>query len=216
MRKIALLFGFALTLSCVLTGCHHGIQGSGVRKTEKRELASFKAIDTTGAYEVKVTCQKPVAVEIEADDNILPLIQTEVRDGVLYVTSEKSYNSRKGVTLRISVPNLERLKSTGADEFQVADLKNEKFSVNSTGASTVMASGETKTVDIESSGADKIDTSELKAQKVSVSSSGAASIDVFASEQLDVTVSGAASVRYGGDPKVTKNISGVGSVSKKG
>src|SRR6266851_1411588 len=48
----------ALALSgCTLIG--KGVAGSGVRKTEKRNLKSFKAIDTTGAYEMDVTCQKP-------------------------------------------------------------------------------------------------------------------------------------------------------------
>jgi hypothetical protein len=48
-----------------------------VRKTEKRELAAFTAIETSGAFEVTVTCQKTASFEIEADDNILPLVESE-------------------------------------------------------------------------------------------------------------------------------------------
>ena len=42
-----------------------------------------------------------------------------------------------------------------------------------------------------------------------------ASVDVFASDQLDVTVSGAANVTYSGDAKVNKHVSGAGSITKK-
>ena len=89
MKRIAIVLPLA-SLLLVLYGCHiGGVRGSGVRKTEKRDLPSFTAIETIGAFEVQVNCQKPASFEIEADDNILPLIQTEVRNGVLRVSSTK-------------------------------------------------------------------------------------------------------------------------------
>src|SRR5258705_13356728 len=105
-RKIVVLLLLAGGLA--LAGCklHRGIAGSGVRKTEKRALKFFNAIDTTGAYEIDVTSQKPASFEIEADDNILPLIKTEVRDGVLFVSNDQQYPSSKPPTLRITLPEL--------------------------------------------------------------------------------------------------------------
>jgi hypothetical protein len=50
-------------------------QGLRQSQNRKRDLPALKAIDTTGAYEVEVMCQKPASFEIEADDNILPLIK---------------------------------------------------------------------------------------------------------------------------------------------
>ena len=95
MRKLIIVL-CCTVLAAALSGCHFGkgIKGSGNRKAEKRELQPFKAIDTTGAYEVEVSCQKPTSFEIEADDNILPLID-RVRDGVLITMS--SVTTLKGV-----------------------------------------------------------------------------------------------------------------------
>src|ERR1051325_2705224 len=75
-----------VVLSVTLSGCKfgRGLAGSGNRKSEKRELKSFNAIDTSGAYDVNVTCQQPASFEIEGYANILPLIKTEVRNGVLF------------------------------------------------------------------------------------------------------------------------------------
>lgn len=215
MKRIAIVL-LPASLLFVLWGCHiGGVHGSGVRKTEKRDLPSFNAIETTGAFEVQVTCQKPLSVEIEGDDNLLPLIQTEVRNGVLRVTNTKRYSAKNPILLRINVPDLASVSSTGAGKFRVSDLKNERFEVHSTGAATVVVEGQSSNVKISSTGAGKIDTHDLIASKVEVSVTGAASVDVYAGDQLDVTVSGAGRVSYSGDPKVSKRVSGAGQVNRK-
>jgi len=193
----------------------NGVKGSGVRKTEKRDLPVFTSIETSGAFEVEVTCQATPSFEIEGDDNLLPLIETEVRGSVLHVTSHKGYSSSKGIVLRVKVQNLEFVKSTGAGKFHITDLKNDKFEVRSTGAATVVVSGETKSVRIGSTGAGEIDAHNLRAEKADVDVTGAASVDVYASDELDVTVSGAGRVRYSGNPKINKHLSGAGQVSRR-
>jgi hypothetical protein len=217
MKRITFGAILALAIALGFAGClRTGVQGSGVSKTEKRDLGAFRAIETQGAYEVQVTCRKQSSFEIEGDDNILPLIQTEVRDGVLYVTSSKSYSQRKTVSLRIALPDLESITSTGAGKISVSDVKNDRFEIHSTGAAEVVATGQTKTVVVRSTGAGEVDAHDLHAEKADVNAMGAASIDVYASEQLDVSMAGAGRVTYSGDPKVVnKNISGAGVLSKK-
>jgi hypothetical protein len=213
MKRIAIVLA---SLLLVFSGCHFGgVHGSGVRKTEHRNLPSFTAIETTGAFVVQVNCKKPASFEIEGDDNILPLIQTEVRNGVLRVSSTKRYSTRDPISLRITVPDLTSVSSTGAGKFTVSDLKNENFEIHSTGAALVIAEGQTNSVKISSTGAGKIDSHDLLAGKVEVTVTGAASVDVYASDQLDVTVSGAGRVTYSGEAKVNKHISGAGQVNKK-
>src|SRR5712692_2201500 len=110
MKKVAIVLTLALSSLLLFTGCL-GVHGSGVRKTEKRDLPAFTSIETSGAFEVEVTCQKPASFEIEADDNLLPLIETEVTGGVLRVTTTKHYSSRGGIVLRIAIPSLESVRS---------------------------------------------------------------------------------------------------------
>jgi hypothetical protein len=214
--KIGILLLVAITVA--FSGCklHRGIAGSGNRKTEKRELKSFNAIDTNGGYEINVTCQKPASFEIEADDNILPLIKTEVRDGILFVTNDQDYHSSRSTALRITIPELNSLSSHGAAEVKIADANAGDLKLASTGADSIDAAGKAKSVTISSTGAGNIDTSKLTAEKAKVEISGAANVEVYASDQLDVTVSGVGSVTYSGNPKVVnKNVSGIGSVNPK-
>jgi Putative auto-transporter adhesin, head GIN domain len=217
MKKATLLLIVA-ALVAAFSACNivKGVKGSGNLKTEKRNLAEFKVIDTTGAYEVEVMCQKPASFEIEADDNILPLIKTDVRDGVLYVTSEKSYNPSRAVRLRISLPELAAVSSRGAGDVTIQDAKSDDLKIESMGAASVKAAGKVKSATISSSGAGDIDTNRLQAEKARVTVAGAASVNVYASEQLDVSVSGVGSVTYSGNPKtVNKSVSGIGSVNKR-
>jgi len=215
MKRFAITLTLAVSALLMLSGCMHGVRGSGVRKSEKRDLPAYTSISTTGAFDVQVNCQKPASFEIEADDNLLPLVQTEVKDGVLQISTTQGYNSSGGINVRITVPNLALLKSTGAGKFHVSELKNDNFEIHSTGAAQVVVSGQSKKVKIGSTGAGKIDAHNLRASSVEVSVTGAASVEVDAADDLDVAVSGAGRVTYSGNPKVTKRVSGAGQVIKK-
>src|SRR5690349_25107308 len=90
------LIEFAVfTLLLAGVGCQYigkGVRGSGNRKTEKRELASFKSVEASGAFEVSIVCQQSQSFEMEGDDNILAIIKTEVADGNLRIHSETNYS----------------------------------------------------------------------------------------------------------------------------
>lgn len=216
MKRISIIL--LVFVVATFAGCKfgRGVAGSGNRKTEKRDLKSFSAIDTSGAYEVNVICQKSAGVEIEADDNLLPLIKTEVRDGTLFVSDEKDFHSSKSPTLRITMSELTSVNNTGAGDVKITDANTSDLRIQSSGAASVDATGKAKTITITTTGAGKIDTSKLTAEKAKVEVSGAASVDVYASDQLDVNISGVGSVNYSGNPKtVNKSISGIGTVNPK-
>ena len=202
-----------------LSGCRHlgkGIQGSGVRKTEKRDLPAFKSIETNGAFAIDVNCQQPASFEIEGDDNLLPLVKTEVRNEVLRIYSDDSYTATKAISVRMSLPDLQAISSNGAADIHATNVKNDQLTISWQGAGRIEAAGETKFIDISSTGAGKLDTSRLRAERAKVSVTGAAQIDVYASQQLDVTVSGVGQVTYHGNPGVVnKSVTGFGSVNKK-
>lgn len=219
MKRLIFVSTLTVILTLAFSSCRHlgkGLLGSGVRKTEKRDLGSFKSIEASGAYEIFITCQQTVSFEIEGDDNILPTIKTEAGDGVLRITSERDYNTQKPIVVRISVPDLERLSSAGAEDVRIENLKNDKFATSSSGAARVVASGQTKFVDISSNGAGDIDTTKLLAERAKVTITGVGNVDLYVSQQLDATVSGVGNVTYSGNPSVVnKSVSGFGSVNKK-
>ena len=208
-----------LLLISLAAGCSHGIlnqvHGSGNRKSEQRQVASFTAISTDGAFDITVTSQKDLALEIEGDDNILPLVGTDVSGNVLHIKNRNSYSVSQPIKITISVPNLEAVTANGAGRIRVSGLKNESFELDINGAPTLETSGETQMLKIKANGAGNIDTRRLRATKADVNSNGVSTIELHAREQLDIVVSGPSNVTYEGDPTVNKTINGPGTVQKK-
>ena len=219
MKKIVFVSILVIGSLLAFSGCRHfgkGVQGSGVRKIEKRDLGTFTSIQTTGAYEVRVICQQAASFEMEGDDNILPMIRTDVRGGVLHISSDRAYNATNPIVVRVKVPDLEGISSTGAGDILISDVKNEKLMISSTGAARIVASGQTSFAIISSTGAGKIDADKLHAARAKVTVTGAGSVDVYATQQLDAIVSGVGQITYAGDPPVVnKSVSGIGTINKK-
>ena len=217
MKKTLLLLSMTLF---ALSGCKfsgfNATTGSGTMKLEKRALPTFTAVEISGAYDVEIVAQKDQNFEVEGDDNLLPLIKTDVKDGVLKIYNENSFSTKHKLRVRISLSSLEGISTSGASDIVASNVKSEEFDINASGAGNMQVSGETKTLKVDISGAGQIDAKDLRAQKVTITSSGAAQADVYASEELRANVSGAGNVTYYGNPKtVSEDTSGAGSISKK-
>lgn len=219
MKKTICLFMLVtLGAGCGVVGKFvHGVRGSGNRITEKRAVPGFLSVEVSGAYEVEIVAQQERSLEITGDDNILPLVTTEVRGNVLRIGSSKSFNISRPITVKITVPDLEGISTSGASKINISAIKNSELDVDSSGASKLSLTGETKKLKIGTSGASNIEAKDLHAEKVSVQSSGAGYVSVYATDQLDASASGAARIDYYGEPKtVNPDVSGAGSVNKKG
>lgn len=193
-----------------------GVKGSGNVQTQKREVSNFKNIEIGGVFDVEVTAQKDFSVEVEADDNLLELIKTEVDGSTLKIRAEKRMSTSSTLRVRISAPNIEALDLSGASKITVVNLNNNSLHLDSSGASKIKIEGVTKDFTVEMSGASRLDAENLQSENVSVDSSGASSASVFVTNELKTDLSGASKVVYSGDPKnLEKKTSGASSVRQK-
>jgi len=216
MKKLLVLF---VLMPVLFAGCHHGlgaeVKGSGKRIVQKRNIGTFTSISTDGAFDIEVVCQKDVSLEVEADDNILPLITTEVSGNVLYLKPSRTYSVEDAPKLKITVPNIEAFSANGAGKMEITGLNNDQFQISANGAPTITAAGTTKLIGIDTNGAAKIDTHNLRAPHAVVDTKGVSKVDLGVSDQLDVTVSGPSRVTYKGDPVINKTVHGPGKVEKR-
>jgi Putative auto-transporter adhesin, head GIN domain len=191
-------------------------RGSGNIKTENREVSGFKSIDVSNAFEVEITVQKDFSLEVEADDNLLPLIKTEVDGDTLVIKTDKSFKTQNPLKIRITAPDVNELSLSGASKVNLSNLNNNSFKLDSSGASKIKVEGTTVNFTVEMSGASKLDAENLKAENVSVDSSGASKATVFVTNELKADLSGATDVTYTGSPKsIQKKTSGASSVKEK-
>jgi hypothetical protein len=193
-----------------------GVKGSGNAVTEKREVAGFQGVDVGGAFNVEVVAGKEFSVEVEADDNLLPLITTRVEGGVLHIGTERSISPRSALRVRISAPDIDKLDASGASKISLTGVKNSALNVSSSGASKITVEGTTGTLTVGVSGASKIDAASLQAENAEVDASGASHVYVNASNEVRADASGACKISYTGTPKnVIKKTSGASKVQER-
>lgn len=127
--KILTLLNIGLVIG--LTGCNlisttSNVIGSGNVKTEKRSLASFASLDVKFVGSIQVRSQGQESLEITGDDNIIPLITTEVKNSTLYIRPSKGYNPRQKLQILVSTPDVKRFVFDGVGEANLSNLKNER------------------------------------------------------------------------------------------
>ena len=101
--KILTLFSIGLLVAsagCNPIGMSSNVKGSGIAKTEKRAMAPFDSLDVKYVGLLEVHSQGQKSLEISGDDNIIPLITTEVKNGTLYIRSTKGYSPRQKLLLQ--------------------------------------------------------------------------------------------------------------------
>ena len=190
-------------------------KGSGNVANESRDVREFSKIDVSHVFQVEVTAQSGYAVEVEADDNLLPFIKTEVRGGTLHIELDQRVKTSNAMRVRISAPNIDRVQASGASRVNVSNLKNSELAVDTSGASKINVSGETGNLIVDVSGASSIDAGNLSAATANIDASGASNVTVNVANELIADASGASRISYTGSPKVSKSTSGASSVSQK-
>lgn len=217
------------------------IKGSGVMKTQTRELSDFDAIAIRYPAEVIVRQGKTASVKIEAEDNLLPQLTTEVEGNTLvFKNGESNFSKRvkptSAVKVTITVTELKEislasagsleafglkggdfeLKLSGAGDATLTEVEFDSFSVTLSGAGEIKADGKVERLKVTISGLGDFKGADLQTMTADILISGAGNATVRVEQELTARVSGAGSVGYYGSPDVTKTISGAGSVDKKG
>ena len=216
-RLILLSVGLAIGLAgCNFISIPSNVQGSGVAKTENRAVASFDSLDVNYAGAIAVRSQEQQSLEISGDDNIIPFITTEVKNGTLYVRATKGYSPQQKLQIRVSTPNVKRFVFDGVGDANLFNIKNDRLAIVVTGVGSFSVSGETKELDITLSGVGSVDAKNLRAVNVKVNSNAVGNVDLYVTRQLDINSTGIGEVNYYGNPKiVNKQAEGIGKINQR-
>ena len=215
------------------------ITGSGVIKTETRKVSGFDAISIEYPADVTILQGKSDSLKIETDDNLLPQLSTEVRNGTLHLeNTERNWRDRVNPTEPIIVTitvvelnqarfptagmmSIKELKTdslevsvSGAGDVTLTELDADSLDISLSGAGNINADGAVEKLQLRISGFGSFDGSDLQSQDTEIAISGAGNATVWTEHNLDANISGAGSIDYFGDPRVSERISGVGSVHK--
>jgi len=218
-----------------------GLAGSGKIITQTREVQDFLSISIAVPAEVLIQQGQAEAVKIEADDNLLPQLTSDVENGTLIIRNKvtvwnERVNPSKTLRITITVKDLHKLQFSSAGTVRILKLNTTDLSVSLSGsgnlnldqltatsleislsgAGSVDASGQVDDLKLTISGVGSFDGPNLLSINADASISGAGSATLRASETLGARISGTGSIDYYGNPSVDKRVSGLGSVDKVG
>jgi len=219
MKKTVLFSLIIIVIAALLPACAfmqtRVVRGSGAVTTETRSVSGFDRIVITGSADVEVSFGDTESVVVEAEDNLLPLITTEVNGRTLEigVRLNTSINPTRPIRVAVTMKSLDGATISGSGSFDIPDLQADKVSFDITGSGSIVASGTAETVDATVSGSGSIDCGDVRAATADAKITGSGDVTVYASEKLQALVSGSGNITYRGDPaEVEESITGSGSV----
>lgn len=233
----------ALILALLLSSCGfninmdnfgNGKKGNGTIVMEDREITEpFTTIDASEGIVVYLTQADDFELNVEADENIISLIGTDIQNGRLKIHAlENIGNATKKVF--VSLPDIEGLEvSSGAhingeNALRVADLDidassgamlrlevmAESLNVDASSGANMTLAGNANTVYLDGSSGANIRAKDLEADICRADGSSGANLSIHVRKELTADAGSGANIRYLGDAQVTKNKSVSGNISK--
>jgi hypothetical protein len=232
-KNIILLLLVSLIVISGLCSCT-SVSGSGNIITANRETGSFSGLKVSGPFDVEIKQGDKVEVVIKADDNLMDHIETEVRGGILRISTDRHNFSNVHLNVYITVPSLKSITASSSAEIIVNKLTSvEKIALDASSAGEITASldapdvsaesssggeitlsGRTKDFHASTSSGSSIEALDLLAENSTVSSSSGATAKVYASVLLDANASSGANIYYRGAGQVKKSVSSGAGVEK--
>lgn len=232
-NKIKIVYGL-IVVSFLFLSCDAGIVGNGDVQTRTKSIEDFNRLEIAGNFNIYFEQTGRPGLKIEADENIMDIIEVSQTGKTLEIRTEVNIIRAKKKDLYITFDELKKIEITGAVEIRSEDrlkfktlditgggaadinldMEADWLRIDISGAADFDLTGEAREADLIISGAGGFDLIDLKTEKMNIDISGAAHARVYATEELDVEISGAGAVRYKGNPDIKRDVSGIGSLKR--
>lgn len=200
-------------------------EGSMNVVTETRQIASFKAIEASGGLTIELLQDDAIGLTIEADDNLIELVVTEVDDEVLKIHLKERVGKHKALDVKVAFVTLEALRASAgvrvtsvttlvglalehvlsSGAYSDLNLDFETLTLEATSGSHAKLAGKVSELFIKSNAGSQVEASELQAQNATINTSSGAVNHIFVNNEMSIDASSGALVSYGGQP-VNKSI----------
>jgi predicted small secreted protein len=238
MRYLRLNGAALLAILILLAGCNglRTVRGTGDMTGEAREVGDFSVVDLAGIGTVVVEVGDKTALRIEAEENLLPYLESGVEGNTLTLGIREGVNvlPTQGIFYYLTVRDLEEITVSGLGNVDIPHLEGTTTAINVTGGGDIniealqakdlkvlisglgdltIDGGEVADQNVTITGGGNYNARELASEVANISITGIGSAAVWARDALNASITGGGSVHYVGHPQVTKNITGLGEVA---
>jgi hypothetical protein len=157
------------------------------------------------------------SLSVEAEDNLLPLLESSVRGRQLALGPAQGVVLHPTRTIRytITTRQLTGLRMNGAGSIRADGVRSELLQITLNGGARAELEGTATRQDLMIAGAANYRADRLTTREATVEINGAGTVVLNVSDRLDATINGAGTVEYVGSPRVTQSINGLGTVRRR-
>lgn len=225
-----------IVLMLATTGCvRERIEGNYDLQTEERNSQPFNRVESKGSFRVEIIPDDATWVEVNAESNVIPYIETWSNGTTLTVEYRNGYNIREHypVEVFLHTPVITSINLSGSGKLESGKFFVQNADISLSGSGSIDCEFETDHVeavvsgsgnlfvmgialksDLKVSGSGGIQALDLIQQNCEAGISGSGNIKTAVTNTLDAHISGSGCVYYLGNPSVTSHISGSGKVIK--
>ena len=169
------------------------------QRVENRSVSDFTGIDASGAFEITVVKGNAEALTIEASDDVMPYVRSEVKNGVLrlYLESVPRRVNNRTVKAAVVMRDLDKVSLSGACKITANELFTPKtFNGDCSGSSGMTINVNTGQLSIKSSGSSNLQIKANVSGDTGINASGSSKIDLAGSaKNLTTNLSGASNFK---------------------
>ncbi len=222
-KNMVLLVVLSLVLAVTLSACSEGvfgmnvIRGSGKVVSETRTVDNFTGINLFGSGKLTIIKGETPSLKIEADDNILPYLTSDVKNGTLELGTKPnvSFSLSRSVYYTLTTPSFNSVVLFGSGDVKAQDFTFNTLAVRIDGSGDVTLSGTADSQDVNISGSGTYHAEKLVSQKAKADVFGSGSIYLSVSDDLAASIFGSGSVYYSGKPSLTQKRFGSGKIIQR-
>ena len=232
MKTIKIVLLIATVFS--ITACNFDINfghtnGNGNVVTEERTVTGpFDQVKGSAGIDVYLTEGDEFKIVVEADENLLPLIETRIQDGKLKIGTTQNIGRAKAKIVHVTYKTLTgiyassgadvignsvikseilTLKSSSGADLEVDIIAKEVYADVSSGAELKISGRAIKLIADASSGSD-LKAKDLEVKICKAEASSGADITVNVLEEIEGNASSGGDIRYYGNPTAVKTKGG--------
>ncbi len=228
---------FVITLALAVSSCdinlryengkfvcnNKALVGNGTMISQKRNInAPFDKIEVQQGIHLYVEMNAQYGIHVNADENIIDTIRTEIKEGTLHISVKPSFRLSGNKNVHVKLPKLASLKAssgsfitstntltspvltinTSSGSTANLTINTQKLTVTTSSGSQISLNGTAITNQLKTSSGSTANLENLETEKTTIKSNSGSVIKVFATKELAVNASSGSSIQYKGSPQL--------------
>lgn len=233
----------ALILALFLSSCGFdtnigdfstGVKGNGIVAKDSRQITTeFSEISASEGLQVYVTQAEDFEITVEADENVIDLIGTDIENNKLKIHTLKNIG-RATKKIYVSLPEITSLKGSSGSHLTTSNtitsdnmevdassgamvniaLMANEIDIDASSGGNLKVSGSAAKADIDVSSGGNIDGKNLETKICHADANSGGNLSVSVSQSLVADANSGGNIAYLGNPEVQKKKSVSGSIHK--